>query len=383
VPKRVWVPDDPLALLPRTVRGGFADPALMTAVAARLAAQPFDLVQYEFLEMANLMPPSDVPRLVTVHQVGFAQEAARWRAAGRTLLDGPATLFRYCRDLDWELSALGRVHQAIVMSPEDAARLVRFLPDLRVAVSPVGVDCREFHPAVAPCAPDADLLFVGHFLHPPNVDAARFLVEDVVPRVGRPVRVRIVGHAIPPRITALARPGAVEVSGPVADLRPTIAAAAVVTAPVRFGTGMRGKVLEALAMGRPVVTTSLGAEGLGAVSNRDLLIADDAASFAGAVRRIFDEPGLGARLGAAGRRLVEARFDWDAIADAHERIYQTALDMPVSPPAPSPVSGFLTRALARTGWAPALASGVAIAGARALRWHLRHHPPVRLSAGRT
>src|SRR5262249_13653385 len=159
-----------------------------------------------------------------------------------------------------------------------------------------------------------DLLFVGHFGHPPNVDAARFLATEVVPRLGRPVRARIVGHAIPPDVAALARARGIEVAGPAPDLRPLLAGAAVVAAPRRFGSGRRGKVLDALAMGRPVVTTTIGAEGLGAVPGRDLLIADDAAAFADAVDRLLTDAALAARIGAAGRVLAETRFDWDAIA---------------------------------------------------------------------
>src|SRR5207249_5286525 len=122
----------------------------------------------------------------------------------------------------------------------------------------------------------------------------------IVPRIGRPVRVRIVGRNVTRDVAALARAGAVEVTGAVADVRPHLARARVVVAPVRFGTGMRGKVLEALAMGRPVVTTSLGAEGLGAVSGRHLLVADDGPAFAGAIETVLTDPALATRLGANG-----------------------------------------------------------------------------------
>jgi glycosyltransferase involved in cell wall biosynthesis len=369
--KRPWTPHDPLALLPRTVRGGFCDPALRTAVAAQLAAERFDIAQYEYVEMANLMAPSTVPAVLTVHQLGFAQEGPRWCAAGRDPRRAPAAFFRYCRDLDWELRAVQQARQVVTISVEDARRLLRYLPDLRVTVSPLGVDCDSFHPPATAVPIESDVLFVGHFLHPPNVDAARFLIEEIVPRIGRPVRVRIVGRAIPSTVTALARAGAVEVGGPVPDVRPVLASAAVVVAPVRFGTGMRGKVLEALAMGRPVVTTSLGAEGLGATAGQHLLVADDAPRFAAAVRRALDDQELARALGAAGRRLVETCFDWNAIAAAHDQIYEAALAVPPAPP-PPPLerAALLHRTLGRAGWAPALATGAALVSLSALRWHL-------------
>jgi glycosyltransferase involved in cell wall biosynthesis len=280
------------------------------------------------------------------------------------------------------------------MSAEDAARLRRFHPGLRVSVSPLGIDCTYFAPRepdgagaagpahtgavttaqvapVAPVAPDVDLVFVGNFEHPPNVDAATFLIDEILPRLGRPVRVRIIGRAIPPGVAALARAG-VEVLGPVPDVRPHLAAARVVVAPVRFGTGMRGKILEALAMARAVVTTAVGAEGLGATDGVHLLVATDAVEFAAAIRSVLDDPKRGERLGVEGRALVAARFDWDAVATVHEGIYEEVLRDPGPTPAwrPDPVASWGPRA-GRLGREPALAAGFAVLLWRGLRWHLR------------
>jgi glycosyltransferase involved in cell wall biosynthesis len=367
VAKTAWVPDDPLALVPTTVRGGFSHPGLRAAIAERLAAERFDLVQYEFVEMANLAPPTDVPTILTVHQLGFAQEGPRWRAGGRRLGAAAVAVFRHLRDLDWELAAVGSVHHVVTMTPEDAARLGRFLPELRVSVSPMGVDTTHYAPPPGPTTRVADVLFVGHFGHPPNVDAVRFLLDEVLPRAGRPLRVRVVGHGAREAV----RPGpSVEVLGPVADVRPHVAAAAMVVAPVRFGTGMRGKVLEALALGAPVVTTRLGAEGLDAVSGEHLLMADGAADFGAAMLRILENPALAARLGAAGRGLVVQRFQWDTIAAAHDRIYDAVLSDPGPPPTPLTKSGGRLRRTARFGQLPALGAGTAFVATRGLRHYL-------------
>jgi len=186
------------------------------------------------------------------------------------------------------------------------------------------------------------------------------------------VRLRIVGHAAPPVVQALARPGTVEIVGPVPDLRPALSAARVVVAPVRFGTGMRGKVLEALALGRPVVTTTVGAEGLGARPGHHLLVADGAADFAAAVARVLGDPGFAAELGARGRTLVETRLDWSAIAAAHDAIYDAVLrDPPRAAPRPLASGGRLAPLAARLGYLPGLALGVGLLGTRALRWHAR------------
>jgi glycosyltransferase involved in cell wall biosynthesis len=377
VPRTAWEPHDPWGLLPRMVRwGGFTDPALRTAVAERLAAARFDVVQYEYAEMAALMPPVTGPTLITVHQLGFAFAGPEWRAAGGGVRGGAVALFRHLRDLDFELRAVTRAHRVITMSPEDGARLQRFLPGLRVTASPVGVDAQRYRPPATPVPRECDLLFVGHFEHLANADAAAFLVHEVVPRLGRPVRVRLVGRGVTPAVAALAKPGAVEVVGAVPDVRPHLAAAGVVVAPVRFGTGMRGKVLEALGMGRPLVTTTLGAEGLGAVPERDLLVADGASAFAAAVNRVLDNADFAARLGAGGRALVESRFDWDAIAAAHEEIYDQVLRDPppaAEPAAPRPAA--VAQFAAGLGRWPALAVGAALVTSRGLRRYLRRVVP--------
>ncbi len=365
VPKPTYTPDDPMALLPQAVAGGYANPAMQAAIAERLAAAPFHLAQYEFTEMANAIPPSTVPAVLTVHQIGFASQGARWQAEGRGLRRGAILLHRYLRELDFELRAVARAHHVVTMSAEDAARLHRFLPGLDVSVSPVGVDCAAVRPMPPPAACRSQLLFVGNFIHPPNGDAVRFLAADVLPRLGPGVRLSVVGHG-----ATRAAPGAPQVDavGSVDDVRPWLAGAEVVVAPVRFGTGMRGKVLEALAMARPVITTTLGAEGLGAVSGRHLLVADDAASLAGAIQRVRADPDLAARLGREGRALVEARFDWDIVARGHDEIYRRVLRASRRPLGARRFA-IPARPMLR-GW-PGIAAGGVRLSLRGLAWHAR------------
>ncbi len=370
--RRPWRTDDPLALLPRTVAGAYADPAFAAAVATRLAAEIYDLVQYECVEMGQLIPETRVPSILSVVQVGFAQEGPRWRAEGRPLGRGAILMHRYLRALDFELRAVGRVHHVVTMSAQDAVRLRRFHPTLRVSVIPLGVDCEHFAPGRIAPGPAVDLLFVGNFGHRPNADAVRFLLADVLPRLGRPVSLRVVGHGATQAVGDGARTPGVSVPGPVADVRAELAAARVVVAPVRFGTGMRGKVLEALAMARPVVTTALGAEGLQATPDRDLLVADGAYAFTAAVRRVLDDEALGRQLGAGGRALVETRFDWHQVARTYESVYEQVLREPGPAPrwAPDPAATWAPRINHLGRW-PAVAAGTGLLLARGIRWHLR------------
>jgi glycosyltransferase involved in cell wall biosynthesis len=161
----------------------------------------------------------------------------------------------------------------------------------------------------------------------PNVDGVVYFLREIWPRIvaARPdARFVVVGADPAPTIRAHAGPG-VTIVGPVDDLRPYLAAAAVVVVPLRLGSGTRLKILEAWAMGRPVVSTALGAEGLEAVSGRHLLIADDAAGFASAVVRVLSEPELGDALGRAGRALVTERYSWHRAAGALEGLFRLVL----------------------------------------------------------
>ena len=392
VQRRAWRPDDPLALMPRTVAGGYSDPAVAAAIAAATVAREYDVVQYELIEMAQLMARPVGPTILGVHQVPFAGEGTLWRAEGRPLRRGAVLLHRYLRELDFDLRAVGRAHHVICVSAEDKRRLRRFHPTLPVSVSPLGIDCAFF----APCDPppsrrgeedSADIAFVGNFEHPPNADAVAFLADQVVPRLGRRVRVRIIGRGVTPEVAALAGDG-IEVLGAVPDVRPHLAAARVVVAPVRFGTGMRGKILEALAMARPVVTTPVGAEGLGAVSGVHLLVAREAGDFAAAVRSVLDDPARGRALGREGRALVTARFDWDTVAAAHEAVYEELLRAPLVTPVwrPDPMAARGSR-IARLGRRTAIAVGCSVLLYRGLRWHLSKQrraggaPLSRIAAG--
>lgn len=125
-------------------------------------------------------------------------------------------------------------------------------------------------------------------------------------------------------MSAMAGPR-VEVAGLVADLRPHLAAAAVVVVPLRLGSGTRLKIVEAMAMARPVVSTRLGAEGIEAVPGRDIVIADEPEAFAGAVVRILDSSETALRLGLAGRELAVGRYSWSRAARDLESFIEKGL----------------------------------------------------------
>jgi len=209
----------------------------------------------------------------------------------------------------------------VVVAPDDAAELRRLAPDARIEVVANGVDAGD-EPAALPAAPV--LGFHGSFEAQHNVDAARVLVRDVLPEVRRAVpdaRVLLVGRSPGPAVRALAGPD-VELRADVADARAELADVTVYVAPLVSGWGLKNKVLEAMAAGRPVVTTARGAAGIGA--GPGVHESPDVAGLAPlVVALLHDRAGLAAQ-GEAGRRRVVTDFTWAGSAAAIEALWERA-----------------------------------------------------------
>ena len=211
-----------------------------------------------------------------------------------------------------------------VCSEADGARVLSDAPGARVAVIPNAADVDFFKPRASDPQPDGrTVLFFGLLSTFPNQDGVFFFLRDIWPLIQarRPdARCKIVGGHPPAALKAFAGPS-VEVTGLVEDLRPHLAAAAVIVVPLRLGSGTRLKIVEAMAMGKPVVSTRLGAEGIEAVPGRDLLIADKPDAFASAVVELLDDPQRAVRLGESGRALAVERYSWSAATLALERFF--------------------------------------------------------------
>jgi glycosyltransferase involved in cell wall biosynthesis len=211
----------------------------------------------------------------------------------------------------------------------DAAAITSLAPELAgyVRVNPFGIDL----PAPLAPAPDSsrELLFLGNYTHPPNVDGALWLGREIMPilRTRCPgVRLSIAGPWPPPEVRALAATD-VRVEGLVEDLTPCFERAAVVIAPLRIGGGMRMKVVEAMAFGRPVVTTPRGAEGIFDAATDSLVVAEDTTGLAAAAARLLESPADRNALGARARQAAEERFSPRAYARRLEAVYEEAVGL--------------------------------------------------------
>jgi polysaccharide biosynthesis protein PslH len=215
-----------------------------------------------------------------------------------------------------------RFSGCVLTSDREKAVVNNYGHSVSTAVVPNGVDIDYFRPSDG--AVDADsIVFTGLMTYRPNADGAAYFIRDVLPliRRSRPrARFTAVGWGLPDELKGLLGDGVIH-TGRVADVRPYLAAASVVVVPLRMGSGTRLKVLEGFAMGKALVSTTLGCEGVNVEAGRQLLVADDPQRFAEAVLALMDDPERRRRLGLEARCLVENEYRWETVVERLERFH--------------------------------------------------------------
>ncbi len=300
--------------------------AFRSALTNLLRTSRFDIAHVQLARMGEVLPLlSDVPcvlDLIDALSVNMARRA-RYDTGPMRLL----AAFEAARLLPYERSLCGRAAAAAISSEADRGSLGSGLAALHVVAN--GIDPDEF--AFSAQTRESDrLVFSGNLGYFPNVDAAAWFVREVLPLVRRDhpgVEIDLVGARPAKALHKLAQtqPG-VRLIGPVADMRPYLSRAAVALAPMRAGSGQQIKILEAMGCGTPVVATSSASLGLDAVAGRDLLVADDAGTFAEAVSRLLGDRALAASLARNARGLVERRYTWKSSALAIEKFWHTVAE---------------------------------------------------------
>jgi glycosyltransferase involved in cell wall biosynthesis len=309
---------------------GAVDPALSRLVGDTVSRLHPELMHLEGGGLAALLHSSAgwPPAVLCVHDSKalryreFGEYSARAKARVRLRL---LSLLARHQERRWFRYA----DRVVVTSPSDAQALSGATNAERIAVIPNGVDLEYF--AYRPAPEAGRIVFTGNMSWPPNEDAAEHFVRDIMPSIRSRIpdaSFWIVGADPSPRVRNLAKTPGVHVTGTVDDIRPWIWSAAVFASPLRFGLGVKNKILEAMACGAPIVATSQSLSGTPLIDGRHAMIPDDDAKFIESIVRLLDEPALRESLSREARRKVEAENSWASVATQYEGVYGDALAQP-------------------------------------------------------
>lgn len=286
-----------------------------------IAKECFDSIVCDFLFPAPNFPAlnncvlfqHNVETMIWQRHYETASDSAR-RLLFKTQAD---RMFRY------ENEVCRKVRHVIAVSDSDAQRMKEMFGISEVSSTPTGVDTEYFRPPEEETR-STDIVFLGSMDWMPNIDGVLWFVKEVLPRIKaqRPeTTVAIVGRKPTAPVLDLAkRDPAITVTGTVPDVRPYLWKSRVCVVPLRVGGGTRLKIYEAMAAKVPVVSTTVGAEGLAAENTRELLIADTAGNFACATLSLLSSPEKGSQLADAAWRMVSTRFSWETVTDQFESI---------------------------------------------------------------
>jgi sugar transferase (PEP-CTERM/EpsH1 system associated) len=295
--------------------------AMKRKVEALSRQEKFDHIVCDFL-----FPAPNIPDLATCVLFQHNVEATIWK---RHAENAPTPAHRWYFEMQarrmkaFEGDVCGAVKSVVAVSDIDADRLRKDYRPRRVDAIPTGVDLEYFAPASA-TPRSSDLVFLGSMDWMPNIDGAEWFVRQVLPLIRkRKPDCSVIMAGRKPTRAVLDLAGAdsgIRVTGTVPDVRPYLWGAAVSIVPLRIGGGTRLKVFESMAAGVPVVSTTIGAEGLPVEPGTQILIADDPASFAECCVRLMEDPDAHARMAQEARQMVTSRFSWEAAAREFERL---------------------------------------------------------------
>jgi polysaccharide biosynthesis protein PslH len=227
----------------------------------------------------------------------------------------------------FEASEYRRFSDVVVVTEADRAALLEVDSSLNVTVIPNGVDVEFFAPDAETRVDPQRIVFTGVMSYAPNVLAAEFLAREIFPRVCAAwpeARLAIVGRSPTPRVRALADLPGVEVTGEVPDIRPWLSESRVYACPMTSGTGIKNKLLEAMACGLPCVVTPLALQGLDVAAGTQVLVGRNAEEIAQEIGRVLGDDDLAARLGSKSREYVCSEHDWSAVARSYVKVWEAA-----------------------------------------------------------
>jgi len=298
----------------------FACPAVKRQLREWFDARVFDVVTCDFLDAAVNFPDElTIPAVLFQHNV----ESEIWRRHAENGSGWAKAVYgrEFSKMRDYEQKTVQRFRHVIAVSENDRRLMSSWADASRISVVPTGVDLQRFSPDLSRAAGQPVVMFVGAMDWMPNVDAVEYFCREIWPGIVQRVpkaRFRIVGRNPGSRVRDLAS-DSVEVTGVVPSVVDHLREAAVVVVPLRVGGGTRLKIYEAMAMGRAVVATTIGAEGLDVRDGEDIVLADDAKKFSESVVRLLQDVSLRRRYERAAAESA-GRFDWLKVGARFEEV---------------------------------------------------------------
>jgi polysaccharide biosynthesis protein PslH len=308
--------------LPYTVTK-FCKPMVAQRILQLVAEDKPDVIVCDFVIAAQCIPwDIHIPKILFTHNV----ETAIWKHHYKVSRNPfwKVLSWREYRVMDrFERHFIGRADHLLTVSDRDREAFSNMIDPSRITVIPTGVDLEYFHPSTGQEGPNA-LVFSGAMDWMPNEDAIVFFVKEILPRVRKQIpdaSLCVVGRDPSRGLLELGAslPG-IEITGRVDDIRPYVHRGAVYVVPLRIGGGTRLKIFEAMAMGKAVISTTIGAEGLPVHPGKDIVIADDPQTFADSTIQLLRDPLRRAELGRAARELVEQNYSWDVVVQPFETV---------------------------------------------------------------
>lgn len=287
----------------------------------------FNLVHVQFFRMAQyIVKYNDKPKILDSGD-SFWLNLSRRSKLDRSLA-WPLLKLEASKVKVYETQIAKRFDHVTMVSPLDMQCLLSNDSDLNISVVPMGVDIDYYQPRSYNY--ETNLLFTGTIRYFPNKDAVLYFYSQIFPLIKKTipnVKFYVVGNYPPKNILRLASNGDIIVTGHVEDVRPYFDKSAVFVCPLRSGSGMQAKILEAMAMGVPVVTTSIGATALEAVDGKDIIVADDPKSFSEKTIELIKDRDFRNYIAKNARKLAEEKYEWSAIVQRFDEIYENVKTM--------------------------------------------------------
>lgn len=310
--------------LPRSV-SFFYTQAMIDELAKVLDMVKPDIVQLDFLIMTEYVKHiKNVPVFYTEHDMGLLDFNQSFHDRD---LDDSERFFEWKKLVQYEKKILDFFNSVIVLTERDKKLIENLNDNIKATIIPTGVDT-DFYKPNDYTDSEKNLVFVGHYKHFPNADAIVYFVKNIYPKVVQKVpniKLYIVGSGVTKAVEDLKNNNII-ITGEVEDIRQYLKKPNIFVAPVRLGGGIKGKVLEAMAMGVPVVATKEAISGIDYSIGNFALISDDIDIFADNVVKLYNNETMYKALSDNSRKIVEANYDWKKIVEKLNNFYSQKIN---------------------------------------------------------